>query len=214
MTRRRNLLIVATVIVASAMTLAAPLTRTPILKALGEALIAKERPVIAADVIVVAIDARSAGVLEAADLVDNGVATRVAVFATGPGKVDAELVRRGIWYEDPLAMRVRQLESLGVRNVVPLPRVSGTEEQGRVLPGWCEQHGFRSVVVVTSWYHSRRLARVLHRSMRNSDTTVFVRVSRHSDFEPENWWQTREGARAGITELQKLLWDVARHPFS
>ena len=37
MTRRRNLLIVATVIVASAMTLAAPLTRTPILKALGEA---------------------------------------------------------------------------------------------------------------------------------------------------------------------------------
>ena len=83
-----------------------------------------------------------------------------------------------------------------------------------MLPQWCAQHGVRSLVVVTSWYHSRRLQRVLQRSMKDSETSVAIRIARYADFEPENWWQTREGARTGIVELQKLLWDLVRHPLS
>ena len=38
--------------------------------------------------------------------------------------------------------------------------------------------------------------------------------ARYSDFDPDRWWQTREGTRTGIIEMQKLLLDVVRYPTS
>lgn len=192
---------------------AVPAVRRPILRAAGHALVAED-PVRPADVVVLASDALGAGSLEVADLVRSGVATRAAVFAelTNP-VVDREFARRGIPYEDAAARSVRQLEALGVDavEIVPVP-VAGTEDQARVLPAWCDERGFRSVVVVTETDHSRRLRRALRRSMKGHRTAIAVRASRYSEFDPDRWWQTRSGARTGIVELQKLLLDVVRHP--
>jgi hypothetical protein len=68
-------------------------------------------------------------------------------------------------------------------------------------------------VVVTTSDHTRRLRRVLRRSMDGHATRIAVRAARYSPFDPDRWWETRTGARTGIVELQKLLFDVARHPF-
>src|SRR5215813_8252770 len=58
--------------------------REPVLRAAGWALVVNE-PIAAADIIVVSLDSGGAGALEAADLVQNGIATRVAVFTDPPG---------------------------------------------------------------------------------------------------------------------------------
>jgi uncharacterized SAM-binding protein YcdF (DUF218 family) len=91
---------------------------------------------------------------------------------------------------------------------------AGTEAEGDVLLSWCDQRRFRSLVVVSSPDHSRRVRRVLRRSLRNHPTKVIVRSTRHSSFDPENWWRTRDGFRTEIVEVQKLLLDVVRHPIS
>jgi hypothetical protein len=192
-----------------------PGVRGSILRAAGGALVADDL-LGPADIIVVASDADGAGVLEAADLVHSGVAPRVAVFADPPDPVvDREFIRRGVPYEDVGARATRQLKALGVETIEQIPRaVVGTEDEGRVLPDWCDQHGFRSVVVVSTADHSRRLRRVLRRSMKGHQTTVTVRRARFSSFDPDRWWRSREGIRTEIVELQKLLLDVTRHPFS
>ena len=191
--------------------------RTPLLRAAGLALVAED-PLGPADVVVVATGADGAGVLEAADLVERGVAPRVAVFADPPDPVvDREFLRRGAPYEDAAARSVRQLKALGIdpNAIEEIPRaVAGTEDEGRALPGWCRDRRFRSVVVVTTSDHSRRLRRLLRRSMQGQPTRVGVRASRYSPFDPDRWWSSREGVRTGIVELQKLLFDVVRHPVS
>jgi hypothetical protein len=188
--------------------------RTPILRAAGWALVVDE-PVEPADIIVVAIDAGGSGVLEAADLVRSGIAARVAVFADPPDEIDREFIRRGLTYEDAASRSVRQLESLGIANVEQLPGgVAGTEDEGALLPGWCDQHMFRSVVVVSTPDHTRRLRRVLNRSMEGHGTRVTVRFTHYSRFDPDRWWRTRAGIRTEIVELEKLLLDVVRHPVS
>jgi len=194
--------------------MASPAIRTPILRALGQALVADDAPA-PADMIVVATGADGAGVLEAADLVHSGVSTRVAVFADPPDPiVDREFIRRGVPYEDWAARSIRQFHGLGVNMVEVIPRaVAGTDDEGRVLPGWCDQRGLRSVVVVTTSDHSRRLRRVLRRSMGVRPTRVIVRSARFSPFDPDRWWQTSDTKRIGIIELQKLLLDVLLHPF-
>ena len=190
-----------------------PTIRESILRAAGRALVVDE-PVEPADIIVIALDTKGAGVLEAADLVRSGLATQVAVFADLSDPVDREFLRRGIPYEDTAARSTHQLKSLGVTAIQQIPRAAGTEAEGRVLPDWCDQRQFRSVVLVTTPDHSRRLRRVLHRSMKGHHTRVMVRSARYSAFDPDGWWETRGGIRTEIIELQKLLLDVLLHPIS
>jgi hypothetical protein len=90
--------------------------RRPILRAAGWALVVNDR-VEPADVIVVTVEADGAGVLEAADLVHSGVATRVAVFGEPPDTmVEREFIRRGVPYENAAARSVRNLASSDFMN--------------------------------------------------------------------------------------------------
>ncbi len=187
--------------------------REPVLRAAGWALVVDE-PVAPADIIVLSLDSGGAGALEAADLVQSGIAKQVAVFKDPPSGEDYEFIRRGLPYEDAGARQIRQLRSLGVTDVLQISRVDGTESEGQVLPPWCDEHHLRSIVMVATKDHSRRLQRVLDRDMKGHPTHVRVQPARYSSFDPDRWWETRGGVRIEIIEIQKLLLDVVLHPMS
>jgi len=195
--------------------IAIPAIRRSILRTAGCALVVDEE-VEPADIIVVALGADGAGVLEATDLVHSGVAKRVAVFVEPPNDpVSSEFARRRIPYEDAAARSVRQLKALGVEAIEPIPTyVTGSEDEGPVLADWCTQRQLQSVVVVSASDHSRRLRRVFHRSMQGNQTKVIVRSARYSEFDPNRWWETRSGIRTEAEELEKLVLDIVSHPFS
>jgi len=210
----RRRLLVAVVAIASVAAVGLVLFRHPILRTAGRFLVVDAK-VEAVDVIVVAIDAGGAGALQAADLVHRSVASRVAVFGDPPDTVEREFIRRGIPYEDEAAMLIRQLGTLGVKETERISTdVVGTENEAEVLPHWCDAHRFRSVLVVTNADHSRRLRRVLHRSMKGNVTKVIVYPSRYSTFDPDRWWTTRGNIRTAIVETEKLLLDIILHPIS
>jgi hypothetical protein len=216
--RRRWAPILLVVALAAAAIVAVPSVREPVLRAAGWALVVNE-PVAPADIIVVSLDSGGAGALEAADLVHSGIATRVAVFTDPPSGEDHEFIRRELPYEDAGARQIRQLRWLGVTDVVQIPRTeaeteAGTKGEGQVLPPWCDQHQFRSIVFVAARDHSRRLRRVLDRVMQGHPTRVTVRSEHYSSFDPDRWWETRGGVRKEIVELQKLVLDVVLHPMS
>ena len=136
--------------------LAVPISRRHLLRATGWALVGPDPHVHSADVIVVAIDVQGAGTLEAADLVHEGVSARVAVFEDPPTESDREFIRRGLPYDDRAAISETQLHMLGVQNVERIPRsVSGSEQEGQILPSWCQKRGYRSAVLVVAADHSR-----------------------------------------------------------
>ena len=204
--------IVVVVAAAAAAIVAMPSVREPVLRAAGWALVVNE-PVAPADIIVVSLDSAAAGALEVADLVQSGIATRVAVFTDPPSGEDHEFIRRGLPYEDASARQIRQLRWLGVTDIVEIPRTDvGTEGEGQVLPPWCDQHQFRSIVFVAARDHSRRVRRVLDRAMKGHPTHVTVRSARYSSFDPDRWWETRGGVRTEIVELQKLVLEAILHP--
>jgi hypothetical protein len=212
--RPRRAPIAVAAALAAAGIVAIPSVRQPVLRAAGWALVVTE-PVVPADVIVVSPDSGGAGALEAADLVQNGIATRVAIFTDPPSGEDHEFIRRGLPYEDAGARQLRQLKSLGVTDVVQIPRMDvGTEGEGEVLPSWCDQHRFRSIVFVAARDHSRRVRRVLDRVMKGHPTRVTVQPARYSSFDPDRWWETRVGVRTEIIELQKLVLEAILHPVS
>ena len=212
--RPRWAAILMAVALPAAAIVAVPSVRGPVLRTAGWALVVNE-PVVPADIIVVSLTSSGAGALEAADLVQSGIATRVAVFTDPPSGEDHEFIRRGLLYEDASAKQIRQLRWLGVTDILQIPRTDdGTEGETHVLPPWCDQHQFRSIVFVTARDHSRRTRRVLDRVMKGHTTRVTVQGARYSSFDPDRWWETRSGIRAEIIEFQKLVLDVVLHPMS
>jgi hypothetical protein len=209
------LLAAGAVLLVVAIALCIPASRNDILAAAGGLLVVQEPAVDSADVIVIAIDAGGAGTLEAADLVHRGVAREVAIFEDLPSPAAREFRRRGLPYDDRSAVSANQLRLLGVQNIERIPRSpSGSEREGEILPVWCAGRGFRTVVLVTSTDHSRRLSRILRHSLGHSRVKITIQTSPYSEFNPGNWWQTRDGVRVGIVELEKLVLDVIRHPLS
>jgi hypothetical protein len=206
------MLLIVLALVAGAI-VAVPAVRERVLRAAGWALVVNE-PVGVADIIVISLDSGGAGALEAADLVKNGIATRVAIFTDPPSGEDLEFIRRGLPYEDESARQIRQLKWLGVTDVVEIPRTeAGTEGEGQVLPPWCDHQELRSIVFVVGRDHSRRIRRILNRIMKGHPTRVIVQPARYSSFDPDRWWETRSGIRTEIVEFQKLALDIILHPF-
>jgi hypothetical protein len=209
--RRRRRIAVAGFAVAAVFVVAFVL-RIPLLRGVGHALVATE-PVASADVIVVAADAGGAGVLEAADLVSDGVASRVAVVGEPPRLEDLEFVRRGLPDTGAAAVKLRELALLGIADVELIAAGdSGTHADSDALRSWCDRTRYGSVIVVVNADHSRRMKRIIERSLKGQPTRVIVRSSRYSAFDPDHWWETREGFRTTIIEWQKLALDVVLHP--
>jgi hypothetical protein len=214
--QRRRVGLVLVVVLLGAASIGISAIRQRLLRAAGWALVVNDR-IEPADIIVVSLDADGAGVLEAANLIHSGMARRVAIFTGTPDPVAREFIRRGVPYEDEAARSVRQLRSLGVETIDQIPgSVLGTEDEGPVLADWCNRQGFRSVIVVSTADHSRRLRRVLHRSLKGHHTRAMVHPAsaRYPHFDPDRWWESRGGVRVAIEEGEKLLLDVLRHPIS
>lgn len=196
---------------------AIPAIRHSLLRAAGRALVVDEpvEAVAPVDAIVLPTWAGAAGVIDASDLVHNRIAGLVAVLPEPTKPAKQELARRGVSYTDENVELVRLLHALGVANVELISEpAAGTEAEGQVLLAWCSRRQFRSILVISSPDHSRRVRRVLHRSLQGTATTVTVRSARYAAFDPDSWWTSRDDTRTGIVELQKLVLDVLRHPFS
>jgi hypothetical protein len=200
------------VVVVLAVIVGVPVVRHAVLKTAGWALVVDE-PVGPADAIVLPEWAGSAGALDAADLVHAGIARRVAVLPEPQRASEAELIRRGIHFQDETAALLELLRSLGV---VEIERIStpaaGTGDEAQVISSWSEQRHLGSIILVSSPDHSRRAARVLRRVLSGRPTKVVIRSARYSSYDPDHWWETRENVRTAIVESQKLLLDVLRHP--
>jgi hypothetical protein len=185
-----------------------------LLRRLGRALLVDE-PLQAADVAVVPEWTDTAGALEAADLVQQGWVKRVVVLLDTPDVAEMELIRRGVRSPTQPPRLLTLLRDLQVSKVEAITGTgNGTDAESRALPAWFDRYRWRTAIVISLPDHSRRLHRLLRRSIRGHSTRVIVRTSRYSSFDPDEWWRTRSGVRIQIEETQKLLLDIALHPFS
>ena len=206
---RRILSVITVTVVVVALT---PPVRTPVLKLIGHALVIDE-PISQADVVVVPEWTQAAGVLEAADLVRQGHARAIAILLGEVEPAERELIRRGLASPQRTSWLVSLARNLEVQVVEAVDGGNGTEAESRMLPDWCRERGFRTVIVVSLPDHSRRLRRLLNRSMADHPTRAIVRTTRYASYDPDSWWTTRGGVRIQLQEGQKLLLDFLQHPF-
>lgn len=73
---------------------------------------------------------------------------------------------------------------------------------------WADEHGYRSLIVVTSSYHMPRTLAELARVMPDYELTAYTVIE--PAFRVEHWWQTPRTARLVVSEYGKYLPAVVR----
>jgi len=181
--------------------------RNPLLRFAGEHWVVSD-PATKSDVIVVLGDDNYWGdrATHAAELYRAGMAPEVV--ASGrllrPNVGIAELIER-------------DLEDNGVpaASILRFPhRAGNTREEAMALGALMTSRGWRSALVVTSNYHTRRARYIISRVF---PPNVTVRVSSAADqtFDPSRWWETREGEKLFFTEVLSFIdawWELRNGP--
>ena len=146
--------------------------------------------------------------LEAYDLYVAGYAPRVVL---SPGREEAaeRLLRaRGIRYPRPTELRRNALVQMGVPAdaiVTDMGPVDNTAAEAAELREMARARGWRSVIVVTSKYHTRRAGFAFRRAFDGTNVRITMRASKYDDSDPARWWRRRADFRFVISEWPKLF---------
>lgn len=79
-----------------------------------------------------------------------------------------------------------------------------TREEAKTLAQVAKQKKWRSVIVVTSNFHTRR-ARYIFSHVFADDAKIRITGARDGDFDPERWWEKRISVKELAREMAGLL---------
>jgi uncharacterized SAM-binding protein YcdF (DUF218 family) len=177
--------------------------RGPILRFAGETWVVED-PLDRADAIIVLSDDNfyADRATHAADLYRHGMAPivvasgrRLRPYAGIAELMEHDLIERGV----PKDKIVRILHN-----------AENTREEAQVLAQQALERKWRSVIVVTSNYHTRR-ARYIFLHVFPAQTQVRVSGAQDGDFDPQHWWQSRKSLKEFTRELAGMavaIWEL------
>jgi uncharacterized SAM-binding protein YcdF (DUF218 family) len=79
-----------------------------------------------------------------------------------------------------------------------------TREEAKVLAQLVKQRKWRSVIVVTSNYHTRR-ARYIFSHVFPEDVKIRISGARDGDFDPDGWWEKRISIKELAREMAGMV---------
>jgi uncharacterized SAM-binding protein YcdF (DUF218 family) len=143
----------------------------------------------------------------AADLYREQFGSHVILTVEPVGSDVIALRQAGIEIGTGVDQNERILRGLGVpqENIVRVkPYVQDTYDELMRVRELCEEKRWKSLVIVTSNYHTRR-TRLTAKYLLGPAVDVTVVASRHGGINPDEWWKTRNDVRTFLIEFEKLV---------
>ena len=89
------------------------------------------------------------------------------------------------------------------------PGVDSTRQEAEALLPCIRQHGWRTIVIVTSNYHSRRAGFLWRRTVSQAGLQVQLWIDGVPDpeYSEREWWRKRTWAKTWYDEFTKVVWE-------
>jgi uncharacterized SAM-binding protein YcdF (DUF218 family) len=87
------------------------------------------------------------------------------------------------------------------------PEVNSTQQEAAALAQCMQEHGWHSMVLVTSDYHTRRARIIWKRILKRQNSSIeqlWVHGVPDAEFHSSGWWRDRISAKTWIMECTKL----------
>ncbi|HYR41450.1 MAG TPA: YdcF family protein [Terriglobia bacterium] len=178
----------------------------PLLRYLAGFIIADSEPK-KSDAIVLLAGGEPGRAWGAADLYREKMGSTV-ILTVEPLTSDVIALRQaGVEFLTNFDQNKRILLGLGVpqESIVRVqPYVQDTFDELTRIRELCEQKHWKSLVIVTSNYHTRR-SRLAAKYVLRPDIEFTVVASRHGGLNPDEWWKNRGDVRTFLIEFEKLV---------
>ena len=167
-----------------------------VLRSVGRFLVEEQSPVKSDVALVLAGDSRGRRIVRAGELVRQGLAP--VALVSGPMEL------YGV-NEAVLAIQFAERRGLPREyfEAVPISAMS-TLEEARAFAPELRRRNVRSVLLVTSDFHTRRAAETFRRVIGN-DVRFTAVAAPDPYFSPDTWWHNREGQKTVFYEMSKTL---------
>ena len=165
-------------------------------------------PLERADAIFVLAGARVERWLEAVDLHHENWAPRIVLSSGREEPAEDQLRSRGVRLPAEIDVFRDAMIQLRVPPdaVMALPEpVDNTAQEASAIRALIERERWKTLIVVTSVYHTRRTQMAFRREFRDSPVKIIVRAARYDHAVPRRWWTRRDDIRRVASELQKLF---------
>jgi len=170
---------------------------TPFLILCGSYLVEDDGPRKAGAVVVLGGDAFGERILKGAQLAAAGYAP--VVLVSGPPR----LVGYDSSDEVQYAEQHGYPASLFREVHLPQQNADSTRAEARFIGGYLASQGIKSILLVTSNYHTKRAAKLWR--LQNPTFGVTVVAAPDHFFAPDRWWKTRTGQKTFVFEWMKTI---------
>jgi uncharacterized SAM-binding protein YcdF (DUF218 family) len=177
-----------------------------ILISLGQHLIT-ERPLEKTDAIAVLSGSVPDRILEAIDIYKQGYAPLIILTKEEKAAGYDELLSLGIKIPEGYDLNQMIALKLGVPAtsiIIIDERVNSTYSEERVLYDFLKKRDLKSLILVTSKYHTTRATKLFKLVMDGEKIKLITRPSKYDTFDPKNWWKVRRDLKQVLFEYQKL----------
>jgi len=181
-----------------------------LLKKLGYFLIYEQEPQ-KADVIVVLNGRDTERSLAAVDLYNQGYAKLMimAHIAKQPG-TDEFWKRVGGNFKGKIFFQ-KAIEAMGIpENAFKLigNGVGSTYDEAVATKEFLKKNGYRSILLVTSKWHSKRAYLTFRSALKNDEIKIVMQPSKYDAFRPDAWWKSRNDTELVFDEYVRFIYYI------
>jgi len=85
--------------------------------------------------------------------------------------------------------------------------VNSTEQEAQVLTACIQEHGWKTIALITSNYDSRHAGMIWRKTLLQRDPSIRVSVDGVADpeYQPRGWWRQPLYAKTWLVEITKLV---------
>lgn len=95
--------------------------------------------------------------------------------------------------------------------ILPLPFGTSTYEEALGILLHARSKGWRTIVVVTTDFHTRRVRRVFDARFKGSGINVLVHAAPSTEYNVDAWWNSEQGLLMVNNEYVKSLYYLLKH---
>lgn len=187
----------------------------PLVAWLGARLLITEAPLEKADAIVILGGAANyrERAREAARLLLDGHSQRILITNDNTRGPWSEAEQRNPFFNERALEIIKNAGVPAEKVELLMQPVSSTYEEAELVKRYAGDHGLRSVLVVTSAYHSRRALWTFSRVFRDTGIQVgLIRVDPGDQSpRPATWWFSKRGWKLVPSEYVKMLYYVVKY---
>ncbi|MEW6108970.1 MAG: YdcF family protein [Nitrospirota bacterium] len=133
----------------------------------------------------------------------------VGLFKEGWSRKDRIIMAGGpvVWKYSWASLMKKHAEHLGLAEKVILleDKSRSTEEDAKFTKEILSRNGYKSIILVTSPYHSKRAYKIFSRVMGKDIKIISAPVAK-SWFSFDEWWKRRRDRAYVLNEYSKFVW--------